>query len=162
MKCSQNFSLNLFIIAGPCPFHYGYLILHVAFQVWWNAVTELQLPSLKINILAAPCCSIIEGAQVCCPCSSNGRRWLGSDRGLVHSHHLIVRMPPWLERGRGRDWKGWLEATDPIELRKPFCNVQFPIAYTFYIFDLLYGNLIMYMKFSLSYFWFYSIVSIFW
>lgn len=137
----------LFMLVLPSS-HYGYLILHVVFQVWWNAVTELQIPSLKITIFAAPYCSIFEGAQVCGPRSSNSRRSLSSDRVLVHYHYLIMRTPPWVERGTQGDWKGWLEGTDATELRKPFCNIQLPIAYTFYLFDLLYGNLIIYMKFS--------------
>lgn len=148
MKCSQNFSLNVFILAGSYTSYYCYLPLHVVFQVWWNTVTELQLPSLKINILAAPCCSIFEGAQVCCPHSSNCRRSLCSDRVLFHYHYLIMRMPPWLERGRDRVWKRWMEATDPREFRKTFCSFQFPVDYAFYLFDLLYGNFILYMKIS--------------
>jgi hypothetical protein len=56
-----------------------------------------------------------------------------------------MRTPPWVERGRDRGWKGWVKATNSVELRKPpFYSFWFTIDYTSTLIHLLFGKCIMY------------------
>lgn len=85
------------------------------FSFEWNIVSEPKPSSLKINILAAPCYSVSEGAKVCLPHSSNHRKSLSSDGVLFHYHYPIMRMPP--RMGEGWRWScgWWVEAVKILQ-----------------------------------------------